>query len=72
MLYGGNYTVFGHLEMNKIAMKSRYKITPDKMVSCKEQEDNEKISLVINVGSSARPHYLKILPAYHQCGTTLL
>lgn len=39
--------------MNKIALKNEHKITLDKMVSCKEQKDNEKILLVINVGCSA-------------------
>lgn len=60
------------LEMNKIAFKIEGNITLDKILSCKEQKDDGEISLVVNVGSSAHLHCLKILPAYHQCGTTLL
>lgn len=63
---------FHPLEMSKAALKSEDKITLDKMLSCKEQKCDEKILLVINVGSSSHLHCLKILPAYHQCGTTLL
>lgn len=63
---------FQPLEMSKAALKSEDKITLDKMLSCKEQKCDEKILLVINVGSSSHLHCLKILPAYHQCGTILL
>lgn len=63
---------FYQWQISRNCIKKGNRIILDNMVILKAHTDNEKILLVMSVGSSAHANCLKILPAYHQCGTTLL